>query len=219
MPTYEVVRVTPLSVYEVPRQVSAARVEILREFLEDYLLSNKCVALATQWEGRYSTGDPAFDSVVGEGKGLSAELKGREIWLKRVEHLDDGNQWSDTWCTRLIMRPAKALNSDQTLVWPDHDGPIVGSGIMGGFGAMEEAYVRDEVLLSYENRPEFDIQPETGSVGNGTWWAVGYCRRVGRDHIALELRKLYEGAQFSVIKHYCAYAVKKSSCRYPKECC
>jgi hypothetical protein len=45
---------------------------------------------------------------------------------------------------------------------------------------------------------------------------VGFCRRVGRDHIALELRKLYEGAQFSVIKHYWGYAVKESSVPVPK---
>ena len=195
---------------------TAARVEILREYLEDYLLANECVALATQWEGRYSTGDPVFDSVVGKQEGLTAELKGREVWLKRVEHLKEGDQHSDTWCTRLVMKPEKALDLDQKLEWPDHHGPIIGSRIMGGFGVMEEAYVRDEVLVAYENRPEFDIHPETGMVGNGTWWAVGYCRRVGRDHIALELRKLYEGAQFFVIKHYCEYAVKKSSVPVPK---
>jgi hypothetical protein len=53
-------------------------------------------------------------------------------------------------------------------------------------------------------------------VGYGAWWSVGYCRRVGRDHIAIELRKLYEGAQFFTIKHYCSYAVKKSSVPVPK---
>lgn len=211
VPTYDVVRVTPLSIYQTPKQTSTARVEILREYLEDYLLANGCVALATQWEGRYSTDDPTFDSVVGKNGGLSAKLKGREIWLKRVEHIDDGEQWSDTWCTRLVMKPLKSLDSDQKLEWPDHDGPIVGTGIMGGFGVMEEVYVRDEVLLAYENRPEFDIHPETGMVGNGTWWNVSYCRRVGRDHIAIELRKLYEGAQFPVIKRYAGYAVKKKS--------
>lgn len=47
------------------------------------------------------------------------------------------------------------------------------------------------------------------SVGHNGWWSVGYCWRVGRDHIGLELRKLYEGAQFSVIKHYCAFAIKR----------
>jgi len=217
VPTYDVVRVSPLSVFKAPHQTSTARVEILREYLEDYLLDHDCVALATQWEGRYSTDDPLFDSVVGKQNGLSTVLRGRELWLKRVEHVEHGNQWSDTWCTRLVMKPTKALNEDQTLTWPDHDGPITGSGIMGGFGVMEEAYVRDEVLQQYQDRPEFDIHPETGMVGHGSWWSVSYCRRVGRDHIALELRKLYEGAQFSVIKHYAQYAVKKDSIPEPKD--
>jgi hypothetical protein len=215
VPTYDVVRVSPLSIYDAPSQTSTARVEILREYLEDYLLNHNCVALASQWEGRYSTDDPLFDSVVGTHDGLSEVLSGRELWLKRVDHIKDGNQWSDTWCTRLVMRPAKALNEDQTLTWPDHDGPITGSGIMGGFGVMEEAYVRDEVLQQYEDRSEFDIHPETGMVGHGSWWSVSFCRRVGRDHIALELRKLYEGAQFSVIKHYAQYAVKEDSVPEP----
>jgi hypothetical protein len=216
IPTFEVVRVSPLAIYESTEFATTARVEILREYLEDYLLANECVALATQWEERYSTGDPAFDSVVGKQEGLKAELKGREVWLKRVKHVKKGDQHSDTWCTRLVMKPEKGLDSAQELEWPDHHGPIKGSGIMGGFGVMEEAYVRDGVLVAYENRPEFDIHPETGSVGNGSWWAVGHCRRVGRDHIALELRKLYEGAQFSVIKHYREYAVKESSVPVPK---
>jgi hypothetical protein len=39
---------------------------------------------------------------------------------------------------------------------------------------------------------------------------------VGRDHIAIELRKLYEGAQFAVIKHYSGYAVKENSVPVPE---
>ena len=39
VPTYDVVRVTPLSIYQTPKQTSTARVEILREYLEDYLLA------------------------------------------------------------------------------------------------------------------------------------------------------------------------------------
>ncbi len=216
VPTFEVVRMSPLAIYKTTKFATTARIEVLRDYLEDYLLANECVALVTQWEGRYSTGDPAFESVVGKTKGFTVELKGREVWLKRVEHSKQGDQYSDTWCTRLVMKPEKALESDQKLEWPDHHDPIVGTGITSGFGVMEEAYVRDEVLVAYENRSEFDIHPETGAVANGTWWAVGHCRRVGRDHIALELRKLYEGAQFSVIKHYCAYAVKADSVPAPK---
>ena len=74
----------PLAIYKSLEFATAARVEILREYLEDYLLANECVAVATQWEARYSTGDPAFDSVVGMQKGLSAELKGRKVWLSSI---------------------------------------------------------------------------------------------------------------------------------------
>jgi len=99
-PTSRMAMVTPLSVYRVPKQINVARVEILREYLEDYLLDSDCVAMATQFEGRYSTGDPAFESVMGASKGQHAKLKGREIWLKRVEHVKAGDQYSDTWCKR-----------------------------------------------------------------------------------------------------------------------
>ena len=210
-PTYDVVRVTPVSIYTIHDGSSTARVEILREYLEDFLFTHDCAALATQFEQRFSTGDPIFDSAVGSGLGFEANLPGRQFWLKRVENFDEGDQLSDVWCTRLVLMPEHPMDSDQTLVWPDHHDPIVGSGMMGGFGVNEEAYVRDEVLLDYENRPEFDIHPEDGSVGHNGWWSVGYCWRVGRDHIGLELRKLYEGAQFAVVKHYCAFAVKQES--------
>lgn len=211
IPTYDVVRVTPVSIYTVHNGCSTARIEILREYLEDFLFAHDCAALATQFEQRFSTGDEAFDSAVGSGLGFEVKLPGRQFWLKRVENFDEGDQLSDVWCTRLVLMPEHEMDSKQTLVWPDHEGAIVGSGIMDGFGVMEEAYVRDEVLLDYENRPEFDIHPEDGSVGHNGRWSVGYCWRVGRDHIGLELRKLYEGAQFSVIKHYCAFAVNRES--------
>jgi hypothetical protein len=211
IPTYDVLRVAPVSIYTIHDGCSTARVEVLREYLEDFLFAHECAALATQFEQRFSTGDPIFDSAVGSGEGFEVKLPGRQFWLKRVENFDAGDQLSDVWCTRLVLMPEHAMDSEQTLQWPDHDGPIVGSGIMGGFDVMEEAYVRDEVLLDYENRPEFDIHPEDGSVGHNGWWSVGYCWRVGRDHIGLELRKLYEGAQFAVIKHYCAFALKRES--------
>jgi hypothetical protein len=211
IPTYDVVRVAPVSIYTIKDGCSTARVEILREYLEDFLFSHDCAALATQFEQRFSTGDPIFDSAVVSGEGFEVKLPGRQLWLKRVEDFDEGDQLSDVWCTRLALMPEHAMDFNQTLTWPDHDEPIVGSGIMSGFDVMEEAYVRDDVLLDYENRPEFDIHPEDGSVGHNGWWSVGYSWRVGRDHIGLELRKLYEGAQFAVIKHYCAFAVKRES--------
>jgi hypothetical protein len=45
-----VIRLSPLSVYKVPRLTTAVGVEIFRTYLEDYEFANECVALATQWE-------------------------------------------------------------------------------------------------------------------------------------------------------------------------
>jgi hypothetical protein len=214
VPVYDVVRVKPESIYTTEEWHSTARVEILRDYLEDYLDLKGAVAVATQFEERWSSGDPLFESVVGSGPGAQVGLKGRTLWLKPAEGLPHGDQLSQVWCSRVVMVPQRRPISDpqeQSLKWPDHPAPLVGSGLLQGFGVMEEAYVRDEVLVRYENRPEFVVNPESGSVSYGGWWGVGYGRRVGRNHIALELRKLYEGAPFSVIEHYWKHAVSAES--------
>ena len=69
--------------------------------------------------------------------------------------------------------------------------------------------MRDSVLAEYEGREGFSIVPEHGSVSYGSQWAVSYIRRVGRDLLALEVRKLYEGARPSVVRIWHSYAVPK----------
>ena len=59
--------------------------------------------------------------------------------------------------------------------------PIIGSGIMDGFGVMEEAYVWDEVLVAFENRTECDIHPESGAIIAG----LMDCIYVGRPEKAV----------------------------------
>ncbi len=73
--------------------------------------------------------------------------------------------------------------------------------------------MRDEVLLEYENRPDFTVYPESGAVSYGNWWSVGYCNRVGRNHIAIELRKLYEGTPLYVVEHFHKYAVPEAAAK------
>jgi hypothetical protein len=75
---------------------------------------------------------------------------------------------------------------------------------------MDYVYVRDEALKEYESRDEMTVNPESAYVGYGTWWSVGYCHRFGRNHIALELRKLYEGTPPYVIRHFHKYFVSEA---------
>ena len=77
---------------------------------------------------------------------------------------------------------------------------------------LKYVYVKDEVLGVYEDRPEdFSVNPETGSVYYGGQWGVSYCRRIGRNLIMVEVKKLYEGVPPEVIQHWHKYAVEKPS--------
>jgi hypothetical protein len=71
-------------------------------------------------------------------------------------------------------------------------------------------YVRDEVLQHYQGRAEYQIHPESGGVGYGGWWATSRTHRVGRNHIRVELRTLYEGCPPHVIAHWHKFAVPES---------
>lgn len=88
------------------------------------------------------------------------------------------------------------------LVYPE---PLTGDQAMRM--QLIEVFVTDTVLAMYEGRPEFQIYPEQGAVSYGSQWSVGYTRRIGRDLIAVELRKLYEGAPPDVVRHWHRHAV------------
>ena len=162
--------------------------------------------MSTYFDERYSTDDPEIAALIEKG-GFSIKQPGRELWFKTLK-IDFCNQISQVSASAVLLVPqGKPITNpvDPALVWPDHEGPITGNGA-GQFATMERAFVKDEVLVAYEKRLEFDINPESGSIGYEHRWSVGFCDRYGRDHIALELRKLYEGATTEVIRHFHSFA-------------
>jgi hypothetical protein len=206
---YDVVQVTPLSSYSIDTGSTTARVIIRRDYLEDYLSLKGCAAVATYWDERFSSDDPDVAVLIGN-RGANFEQPGRELWFMPMK-LDSANQVSQVWGCALLLAPIGQPISDPPeaeLIWPDRDLPIKGSGIQASFDHLEDAYVRDEVLSEYEKREEFEISPECGFVSYDGRWSVSYCSRFGRNHIELELRKLYEGAPFEVIKHFNKFAVR-----------
>src|ERR1017187_2478096 len=201
-PTYNVVCVWPVSRYGGIEGYTTARVCVLREYLEDYLSLKNCVAVATFFDERYSTDNAEVAELIGKS-GFSVKQPSREMWFKHLE-LDFANQISQVSGSALLMNPHSqpiTNPAEVSLKWPDREGFITGHG-WGQFKAMERAFVRDDVLLAYQDRPEFDINPVAGSVGYESRWAFSYCNRYGRNHIAFELRKLYEGTPEEVIKHF-----------------
>lgn len=209
-PVYDVVRVTPLSRYKVVEGYTTARVTVLRDYLEDYLSLKECVAVATFFDERYSTDDSEVAALMGN-LGMSVKQPGREMWFKSLD-VDFANQISQVSASDTLMIPhGQPITHpvEPSLQWPDHNGFITGNG-WGQFKTLERAFVKDEALLAYQDRPEFDVHPESGSVGYESRWAFSYCNRYGRNHIAFELRKLYESAPEEVIKHFHTFAVSEA---------
>jgi hypothetical protein len=206
-PVYHVVRVTPVSRYGVLNGYTTARIAILRDYLEDYLSLKQCVAVATFFDERYSTDEPDVASLIA-GAGFSIKQPGRQLWFKRI-NIGSFNQISQVSASAILMVPHRKPIThpvELSLEWPDHNGPIVGEG-GGQFETAERAFVRDEALLEYQDRPEFEVNPESGSVTYDFRWGFSFCNRFGRNHIAFELRKLYEGAPPEIIRHFHNYAV------------
>lgn len=208
-PAYGVVRVTPRSDYATDTGFTTARVTIQRDYLEDYLSLKGCVAIASYYDERFSFDDPTVAPLLGQ-RGSYFKQSGRELWFLPMQ-LDDANQVSQVWGCALLLRSKGSPISnpeEMELKWPDRESPIKGSGRGASFQPFEYAFVRDEVLVIYEKRPEFWVSAESGALGYDSRWSVGYCKRFGRNHIRLELRKLYEGAPDDVVKHYNTFAVK-----------
>ena len=207
-PTYDVVRVTALSHYTTENGCTVSRVSMRKDYLEDYLSHKMCSAVATYYDERFSLDDPEVAAFIGK-QGTRFEQPGREMWFIKM-NLDFANQVSQVWACALILAPTGSPISNPSeveLVWPDRIPPIKGDGMGAQFEIMERAYVRDEVLAVYEQRDEFEVSPEHGFVSYDSRWSVSYSDRFGRNHIEIELRKLYEGVPLHVIKHYNRFAV------------
>lgn len=209
-PAYDVIRVIPLSHYSVETGHTASRITIRRDYLEDYLSLKGCVGVATFFEERYSSGDQGIDGLLGDQEIVSFDnLPGRILTLRRSS-TRFGNQLSQVWGCSFILAPVNRPISEEqepVLKWPDRPAPVTAQDVRVHSRGLEYAYIRDEVLRDYENREEFDVGPESGSVSYNGWWAVSYGHRHGRNHLAIELRKLYEGVPVEVIRHYSRFAV------------
>lgn len=214
-PVYDVVEVKPLSLYKVPRTYSPAGVRILRQYIEDYASLKGCAVVTVFYEERLSFGDPDVEIALGASKGMEIKLPGRLLTLKRVEpkHFHGADQLIQIWGCRLILKPTGrpvSEESDPELLWPDSTHSFTSEQVRNIPGLLNLVYVADNVLKDWEGREEFSVHPMSGHVSYDGWWSTSYSHRHGRHHIALELRKLYEGTPPYVIKHFHRFAVTKA---------
>jgi hypothetical protein len=193
---------------------TSARVCVRKDYLQDYLTLRQMALVQTYWEMRWGLSDEEMEEKLGPREGVNVELADRRYQL--------GRSWEDkkmvaaqVWGARVIALPGPLPISENALekeglIWPGFKDAVTDAKAMQ-MGVIDCVYVKDTVLGGYEGRPEFRVNPESGSVTFGTQWGVGFCRRVGRDLIRLELKKLYEGVPPHITRQWHSHAVTPPS--------
>jgi hypothetical protein len=212
-PAYDVASVSAPSVWNFPSGTSA-RVTVRREYLQDYLTLRQMALVQVYWEMRWGRTDGAIETRLGGAEGVDVELPDRRYALRRSWD-DKGTIAAQVWGARVVAVPGKLPISENALekeglIWPGREEPVTDAVAMR-MSPIDMVYVRDTVLGGYEGRPEFRVNPKSGSVTFGTQWSVGFCDRVGRDFIRLELKKLYEGVPPHITREWHRHAVAPPS--------
>ena len=217
-PVYDVLRVKSHVDYGNKKNNPLALISIRRDYLEDYCHLKGCAAVAVYYEERFSYDDETFAPLLNGKEGVQYELPGRLLGMAvlNTEYHVDAPQMSRVWGSRLILKPIGRPitdNKDPELIWPGDTMPMNSQRAAREFVF---AYVRDEVLQEYESRSEFQIHPESGGISYGGWWGTSRTYRIGRHHIQVELKKLYEGCPPHVIGHWHRFAVPESVAQHDR---
>jgi hypothetical protein len=207
-PVYDVISTVPISKDDYPR-LTPAWVKIRRDYLEDYSFL-RGQALVQVFYMR-SEGFPGkdTDSILAGNKYLYCKSPGMEF---RFRMLDESRKLYSVQAegVRLLLNPTKSPVSAGRwdygkLKWPGFPEPFSDHS---EFPPGAEVFVRDSVLENYEGKTEYSIHPEHGGVSFKDQWAVSYVRRAGKDLLAVEVRKLYEGCPPAVVRLWNKYAVE-----------
>lgn len=208
-PHRDVVKVTGPSRYDFP-DTSPASVSISKPYLQDYLSLRKMALVQSFWEDRFTRPTQELDERLGDKDMVDLNSSSRQMRLVRL--IGSPTMIStEASGVRVVARPGAlpvsgSLRHSISLTWPGISGPVDRARAMRA-GVESRVYVSDRVLGEYEGRSDYQIRPENGSVRFGNQWAVGFCSRLGRDIIGVELKKLYEGVPVHVTQKWNEYAV------------
>jgi hypothetical protein len=193
---------------------TAASVRIRKDYLQDYLSLRQMALIQVYWELRWAEADEEIEATLGKEEAVEMKLSDRKYLLCRSWN-DKNIVAAQVWGARVIALPGPLPISENDLetnglIWPGFKETITDAKAME-MSPGDRVYINDAVLGAYEGRPEFRVNPNSGSVSFGTQWAVGFCDRVGRDLISVELKKLYEGVRPHVTREWHRHAVNAPS--------
>ncbi len=209
-PMHDVVQVSAASTWHFPIGTTAT-VSISRDHLQDYLTLRNMALVQVFWELRWGSADADIERRLGLAEGVNIDFSDRRFQLSR--RLDDRNiVAAQVWGGRVVRLPGGLPISENSLekeglIWPGFSKPVT-DAIAQRLRPADQVYVDDGVLAAFEGKPGYRVNPESGSVTFGTQWAVGFCERIGRNTIRLELKKLYEGVRPNATRHWNRFAVE-----------
>jgi hypothetical protein len=209
-PVRDIVKVTAPSVYSFSKMKIPASVSISREYLQDYLTLRRKALVQSFMERRFSPTDSEIEERLGSEQCVDLDTLNRRLRMARIS--GERIIFTEVSGARVVALPGPLPVSNDSLeaeglIWPGFDGPVVHARALA-MKPFDCVYVDDRVLADYEGRADFVVVPESGAVSFGTQWSVGYCRRVSRNLIRLELKKLYEGVPAAVTRHWHKFAVE-----------
>lgn len=210
-PQRDVVVARPVSSYRFPDH-TGAHVTVEREYLQDYSTIRGRALVQVYYVQRAGPPTEEITSLLGDKEVVELRLPGRLVDLRLVDWGGTTLALAQVWGVRPLLEPGNAPVSAGrddfgTLAWPGIAEAVTEESAMN-ISLLQPAYVRDDVLEIYEGWPEYSIHPESGSVSYGNQWGVSYTRRVGRDLIEVEIKKLYEGNHADTVRHWHHHAVQ-----------
>lgn len=210
VPRYGVIEVLPTSEYKIENGNTLAKVEVEREYLEDYAFLKKCAIVEFYFEERWiNTIEPELEKMLQKKSGIVINEKNKKIKLLKLVS-DKGNYNLQIWGRQNILIPKKKnITEPESIIlnWPGYKEECTEEDARKS--GIDYVYVKDHYLQEYENRKEFKIYPENGIVDYQGWWEISFCKRMGRDYVRFELRKLYEGIPKYITKEINKFAVSK----------
>jgi len=207
-PKMEIVTSIPKSVYDFPFY-SKSFVRIHKEHIQDYIMLRKKALIQVYYETRILPKNKELDELLGEESFFERTTKYNHF---RINKISENEIFTEVTGYRVLyfdnsIPISKWDRKAKEHIWPDFDESINRMNAKH----LDYVYVSDEVLAKYEQDENYTVYPESGSVSYKNQWSVSRCSRIGRNHIKIELFKLYEGTPNEVISYWNKFSVKKDS--------
>ena len=210
VPKHDVIIMKPLTHFDWGN-APETYIKVQKDFVCDYSTLRKKAIVQIYWKALLiEEDDDELESLLKDKEYRKFEFEDRVIELSR--HIDKYKYHIEITGYRILCRPGNSpVSADRweydSLEWPGYEKPITKDIAMRS-RPWNYVYVKDSVLSKFEGQEGFLVYPESGFVDYPPQWSVAWCKRIGRNLIQIELKKLYEGTIPEIIKHYNQYAVE-----------